>query len=174
VEWFLRSLHRQYTNRVFEAGTAVGSSDSYVTRYFDAFLDVDDSTLWLDKECCEIGSITNGDSNSIASSDYVTEPRNDTPFYAIKLLTSSSINWTYSVDPENAIQVAGIWAYSKTVPDDIKHICLRLTKWLEDQRKTEGELDRPLLTGSGEVILPMRLPADVLTVLDMYRRVRAI
>jgi len=159
-----------YTGRKFEATAATGTSDSYQARYFDALLDVDGRILYLDKDICEIGTVTNGNAVAVSDTEYVTEPRNDTPYYAIKILTSANKDWTYTNDYENAIQVSGIWAYSKTPPDDIKHVCLRLTKWLEDQRKTDVDLDRPVLAGEGSVILPMRLPSDVLSVLNFYKK----
>lgn len=162
------------TGRNFEATATTGTSDAPVTRYFDASSDVMGSFLFFDKDICEITTVSNGDSDSttVTTDQYVTEPRNDAPYYAIKLRGSSGVYWTYDDDEENAIAIAGIWAYSKTPPNDIKHACLRLTKWLEDQRKTDIDLDRPVLAGEGSVILPQRLPADIVSILQNYKAIR--
>lgn len=170
------SIIETYTDRVFEATTdgITGTTDAAVTRKYDAIDDVDGYVLYLDKDICEITTVTNGDAAAVASSDYVTEPRNDKPYYAIRILNSANKTWTYTNDPENAISIAGVWTYSITPPNDIKHACLRLTKWLEDQRKTDVDLDRPVLAGEGSVILPMRLPADVISILEKYKRTKGI
>lgn len=159
-----------YTGRAFEATAATGTSDSPATRYFDADSDIDGYFLYFDKDICTITTVTNGDAVEVTATEYVTQPRNDAPYHSIKILTSSSKDWVYSGDYENAISVAGVWAYSTTPPNDIKHACLRLTKWLEDQRKSDVDLDRPVLAGEGSVILPMRIPTDVKTILDGYVR----
>jgi hypothetical protein len=165
-----------YCGRYFASDsdkTDVGSSDSYATIKFDALEDVDGLYLYLNRDLCEISSITNGDSDSSTfdTSDYVTEPRNVTPYNAIKLLSSTGKYWEYTTDPEDAISIAGIWAYSKTAPDDIIHATIRLTSWMYKQRvNTDADLDRPLLTGEGVTIMPSQLPADVKTLLEPYKR----
>lgn len=165
-----------YCGRSFAADSdkaLVGSSDGYVTRKFDALEDVDGFYLDLDRDLCEIGTITNGDSAALSSSDYVTEPRNETPYFAIKLRSSTGIYWTYSTDAEDAISVSGIWAYSKTVPTDITHATIRLASWMYKQRvNTDADLDRPLLTGDGVTIMPSVIPADVRSILAPYRRLK--
>jgi hypothetical protein len=163
-----------YTGRFFEATTATGDSSAAVTRKFDALLDVDGYTLFLDRDLCAISTVTNGNAVVVSDTEYITEPRNDTPYYAIRILSSANKDWTYSGDYENAISIAGSWAYSVTPPNDIKHVCLRLTKWLEDQRKSNSETDRPLLAGEGSVIMPTRLPADVVSILDHYKKRKVV
>src|SRR5690349_17558122 len=75
-----------YTGRTFEA-----SADT--TRYFDAVRDVDGQTLWLDKELAAITTITNGDSQVVATTQYTAEPRNASPKYAIRLLPLAGVVW---------------------------------------------------------------------------------
>lgn len=167
-----------YCNRTFEANNngVVGSSDSPVTRYYDYWKDVDDDTLFLDRDLIEIGSIKYGDSagTTLTTDQYITEPRNEGPYYAIRILDSANINWTYDSDTASGIEVAGIWAYSKTAPADIVWATLRITDWMEKLRTSNPDLDRPALAGEGTVLLPTRLPADVVMVLDMYKRTRII
>lgn len=138
---------------------------------FDAVADVDGYALTFDAWCCDIASVTNGDGTTVTSSQYVTEPRNSTPFYAIRLKSSASVSWTYSTDPEDAITVDGKWGWSETAGDDIRQACIRLVAWLYRQKDTSADADRPLLTGDGNIIMPSAFPADVMTYLRPYRRI---
>jgi hypothetical protein len=128
-------------------------------------------TLYLGAWCASITTVTNGDGTVITSSYYVTEPRNSGPFYAIKLLGSSGYAWEGdgSGDTENAITVAGRWAYSTTAPADITHATLRLALWYYRQRDSSTDMDRPLLA-EGVTIMPSQMPKDVVEILDRYRR----
>ncbi len=113
--------------RVFEAS-------GNTVRKFDAVADVEDAVLHLDGDLCSIASITNGDGTIILPADYVTEPRNATPYHAIRLLESSGRTWTYLADPENAIEVNGQWAFSATVPESVKQLCIEVAAALYRQR----------------------------------------
>lgn len=150
-----------YCRQTFEA--------SDTTRYFDAVCDVDGPLLCLDAPLCAITTVTNGDSTVVASTKYVTEPRNSAPYYALRLKANAGVAWTYTSTPENAIAVVGKWAYSATAPADIVQACTRLAAYLYRQRDNALDLDRTVITG-GATILPMRIPADVLTILAPYRR----
>lgn len=143
------------------------------TRTFDAIRDVDQNLrrLWLDDDLCQITSITNGDGTTVASSEYVTQPRNETPYYAIRLKLDSSIVWTYDDSPEGAISIVGRWGYSTAAPADIAQAALRLAVWFYRQRSSSSnEIERPLLTSDGVTILPSAIPADVMAILRAYRR----
>jgi hypothetical protein len=164
-----------YCGRTFEADSdngGVGSSNSPVTRYFDAIRDIENVSLLVDKDLCLITGITNGDGETIASTDYVTEPRNETPYHEIRLLGSTGAQWTYATDPENAIAIAGVWAFSTTAPADIAHATLRLTNWILKGRNANFDVDRPVQTDSGFIIQPSQIPADIQTILQPYRRMR--
>lgn len=154
-----------HCRRTFEA-----SGDT--TRYFDAERDVDGVTLFLDEDLCAITSITNGDGDVLTASEYTTEPRNRTPYYAIRLLGSSGLYWTVndSSDAEDAIAIVGKWAYSTSAPDDIVHATLRLAGYLYRQRDNAADLDRPVIAGNATV-LPSQLPSDLKTLLAPYRKV---
>lgn len=167
-----------HCRRTFEAATdgVIGDSDSPVTRYFDYSEDVQGDILYLDKDLVEVSSIKYGDSDgtTLSAGQYITLPRNETPINSIKILGSANINWTYDSDVENGIEVAGIWAYSKTAPADITWATLRLVDWMEKIRTSNPDLDRPALAGDGTVLLPTRLPADVVAILNTYKRMRLI
>jgi hypothetical protein len=155
----------EFCHRTFEA-----SADT--TRTFDAEADVSDDgyTLLIDRDLASITSVTNGDSTTVTSSEYVTEPRNDAPYYALTIRSDASVVWTYTDYPENAISIVGRWAYSTTAPNNIKQAMLLLCAWFYRQKDTTADIDRPLLAGDGTVILPQTLPASVMSLLKPYRR----
>lgn len=156
----------RFTNRVFEI-----SGDDI--KYIDAVGDhIDGSMLYVDHidDLFAIASVTNGDSVVVASSEYITFPRNATPFYAIKLLSSANKSWTYSTDYEGAIQINGKWGYSETPPDDIKLACILTVKWLWDAKDSPANIQRTMISPSGVTMLPAGFPADVKALLKPYVR----
>lgn len=155
-----------YTGRRFQV-----DSDDEVARNFTASIDVEGPTLFLDDDLNTIVSIVAG-TDTLAATDYVTEPRNDTPYWGITLKEQSSEVWTNANsdgDFEDVISVTAQWAYSSSAPLDIQHAALRLVKWYYDQRQTDADLDRPLLTSQGVTILPSTVPRDVTEILDRYK-----
>lgn len=154
-----------YCRQTFEA-----TDDT--TRYFDAIRDVDGRCLYLGKTpLCAITTVTNGDGSTISASYYVTEPRNETPYCALTLKSNAPVAWTYSGTPENAIAIEGKWAYSEVAPYDVAQATLRLAAYLYRQKDNQSnDLDRPINTGGGVVLLPSTIPADVKSLLAPYRR----
>jgi len=157
----------EFTGRVFKASSDI--------KRFDADIDVDGRTLFLNgQDLATVTSITNGDSDmgDVSSSDYVLEPRNLTPKFAITLKGASDVSWSHDTDgnAEEAISVDGTWGYSVNPPADIQQATVRLTLWLYKQREVNTDLDRPLLTNDGVTILPAKWPADVLSILNQYRK----
>lgn len=156
-----------YTGRVFEAVNA--------TRSFDAVEDVDGLTLYLDDDLVSDTdvSVTNGDGTTFSDSDYVFEPRNDDPRWGIKLLGSTGRFWEEDTngDAEDAISVSGNWGFASTAPKDIQHALIRLTRWMYKQRSAEFDVDSPVVTPDGSMILPASIPKDVITILNHYKKV---
>ena len=155
-----------HTQRIF-------SSTATYSKYFDAREDVDHRgrVLWLNEnDLCEIEYVKNGDLTTVASTEYVTNPRNETPFYSIKLKENSSIVWLWNTTPENAIEVKGHWAYSITPPLDIVQSCIRLSAFLYKQKDNTSDIDRPFTSGDGTVIMPIELPKDIKNLLLPYKR----
>lgn len=148
--------------RVFEA-----ASDS--THSLDAIADVDGMTLYLDSDLCSVTSVTNGDSVAVASTEYIPDPRNVTPYYALTMKGSAGKSWTYSTDPENAITVVGKWAYSTSAPADIVHATIRLGAWMYRQKDSGMDGDR-VLSADGVLVMPAAIPNDVQAILKPYRR----
>ncbi len=148
------------TGRVFEA-------ESNTSRTFDAIDDVDGDTLWFDEDLYSVNSVTNGDGTTVTSAQYVTEPRNRTPYYAIKIRSDASIAWTYSDYPENAITISGKWAYSARPPAEIRQACIRLSSYLFHQKDNALDLDRTFVAG-GVTVLPAAIPRDIDIMLHPY------
>lgn len=152
-----------FCRQTFEAATDT-------TRYFDAVCDVNGPDLILDAPLAAITTVTNGDGNTVASTKYVTEPRNSTPWYKLTLKANAGIAWTYTSAPENAISIAGRWAYSTTAPDAIVQTTIRLAAYLYRQRANSSDLDRAIAVGNNAMLLPSELPRDIKTLLASYRR----
>lgn len=143
------------------------------TRRFDAVRDVtsDGQMLFLDDDLCQITTVVNGDGATVSASAYTTEPRRQTPYYALRLKPSAGLAWTYTTDPQNAIQITGRWAYSLSAPADIAHACVRLAAYLYRQKDTQAALgDLPRAAPEGVLLMPARLPHDVAHMLAPYRR----
>lgn len=153
----------RYCNRTFEAS-------SNTDRKFDAVQDVDGAVLYLDADLASINTVTNGDATTVTSGQYVTEPRQDTPYYALRLLASSGVAWTYSTDPQNAITVNGKWAYSTSAPTDIVHATIRWAAYLYRQ-KDASTFDVTAAPDLGVITVPQGIPADIEKLLAPYRKV---
>ena len=158
-----------YCHRVFVAPTTAS------THYFDAIRDISDDqrTLYLDADLATIVTITNNNETSTAvpTTHYVPEPRNVTPYYAIRLNWRADELWSWSETPEDAITVNGRWGYAATVPDDIKHATIRLANYLYSQ-KDASTFDITALPEQGVITVPQGMPRDVQVILDPYRRIR--
>jgi uncharacterized phiE125 gp8 family phage protein len=158
------ALIERQTGRTFEAASGA--------RTYSATADCRGRMLYLDADLHSVTSIVNGDGATLAATDYVTEPRSERPIYAIKLLQSSGIAWTYTTDPEDAITVTGAWGYSASAPDDIRHACLRLAAFLYRQRdnaQTSGDAGVGYATPTG-VVRAVAMPKDVDAILAPYVR----
>lgn len=156
------------TGRVFEV-----SSDT--TRYLDAPADSLDNrldgpnyVLLLPDDLCSITSIVNGDGTTLSTSDYVTEPRSHTPYYAIRLKSGLGNIWTFDTSPEGAIAITGKWGFSTSVPADIQRAATRLCVWMYRSRDNAG-FDQDIQTEDG-MILGARMPRDIRAILDTYVR----
>jgi uncharacterized phiE125 gp8 family phage protein len=157
-----QALIDRQTGRTFEAASG--------TRRYNPTVDCRGRVLWLDADLHSVTSVTNGDGATLAGTDYVTEPRSERPIYAIKLLQSSGIAWTYTTDPEDAIVVVGAWGYSASAPDDIKHACLRLAAFLYRQRDNARDAGVGYTEASGAYVRAMAMPKDVESALAPYAR----
>lgn len=171
-----QSFIDKYCGQTFEAANdgVVGDSVNPVTRYFNYLEDVDGSILYLDEPLAEISSIKYGDSDgtTLTTDQYVTMPRNEAPYHSVKILGSASVTWTYYGDPETGIEVAGIWAYAKTVPETIKQATLLMVDYWEKRRTSPVDFNAAAISEGGVVVLGVQIPQDAKDILDMYRTVK--
>lgn len=155
-----------YTGRVFKC-----AADT--TRKFIVGQDTEGDTLYFDEDLCQVTSVSNdadGTPRALTKdTDYVTLPRNRTPWYGFKILTSTSEFWDYTDDPETGVTVTGRWAYSITPPDDIVHACIRLAGYFYRQ-KDAGVFDVTAIPDAGVIQIPQGIPRDVKVILDGYRK----
>ena len=151
----------KYCHRTFEA-----ASDT--TRYIDAVGNhiIDGRVLYLDDigELAQITTVTNGDSIEVTSSEYITDPRNRTPYRAIRILSSSGKTWTYSTDWEGSISILGRWAYSITADDVIAEACVEMAAFY--YRQKDQPFQDVTAVEAGVVIRPVGIPAYIKTKLD--------
>ncbi len=144
-------------------GTRFGVENT-ATHVLDAEESVNGRALWLDSWCAEVTQVVNGDGTEVASDQYVTDPRHAAPYFRLVLTRSASTAWA-----GDEIAVTGRWGWSKTVPDDIKHACLRLAAYLYRQKDNSGDLDRAVAIAGNATLLPARLPRDIEDILRPYR-----
>jgi hypothetical protein len=158
-----------HTRRTFEDP---GADD---TREYTVGIDTDGLNLYFDEDIYSITTVVsdadNASPTTIASSDYVTIPRNTTPYYGIKILSSSNETWDYTDDPENGIEITGRWAYSSEAPDDIVQACARWAAYMYRQRDSQV-FDVTAIPDAGVIQIPKGIPADVKMLLEPYVRPR--
>lgn len=114
-----------------------------------------------------ITSIKNYDGTMIDMTKVYQLPFNSFPKWKVKLTAASGLHFGYC-EEDDIIEVTGKFAYSSTPPDDIKQAAIRLTAWIYKQKDGGADLDRPIMTGEGTVVLPAHLPQDVELYLKPY------
>jgi len=147
------------------------------TRYYTVGKDTDGRMLYLDADLCQITTIkTDADAASpvtLAAADYITHPRNLTPWHSIELKMSSDESWTYTDDAADGIEIVGRWAYSLTPPDDIVHAAVRLSAFYYRQKDAQV-FDTTAIPEAGVITVPQGLPRDIRLILEPYRRVEMV
>jgi hypothetical protein len=161
----LSALIRSASDMIDKETSRVFAASADTTRYFNTVA-ITGKRLFFDADLCAITTVTNGDAVAVAASEYVPNPRNVTPWYAIELKPTSTIGWDGLT---GEIAILGKWAYSTTPDDTIKQATKRLAGWYYRQRDNASESDRVLITGT-TTILPARIPADVKDMLAAYKR----
>lgn len=137
------------------------------TRYFDV---PRSRELKLDQYLLAITTLTNGDGTTIANTEYDLLPKNEPPYYIVRLKKVSSISWQYSTTTveELAISIAGSWGFvdrAATDPVSVRYIrateeaCI-LTVMNEYHRLSgENTSGVSTVTSAGVVITPDSIPA---------------
>lgn len=106
----LQSMLDAATNRIDTFCARNFQAAANETRYLDPLVNAYGEYIWLDGDLSHVASVVNGDGETITSS-LVTQPRNDTPYYALKIKANASVYWNYDQTPENAIAITGRWAF---------------------------------------------------------------
>ena len=138
------------------------------THYFDV---PTGRILYMDDDLLTITTLTNGNGTAISSNDYGFLQPNKTPYYAVKLLDTSSVIWQNSSSggSEQVISIAGTWGWSSSTPDDIREFCLAIVKH-SYKRRTGNAEQAARVTGAGVVLTPADIPGYVLLGLQIYKR----
>lgn len=140
------------------------------TLTFDAVENVDGRFLTFDgMVLASITSITNGDGVEVESDEYVTEPRNAGPYYAVRLLSSSGKSWTYTTDPEDAITVVGRQGWSVEPSYECQHAATVLAAQWYRQKDSIGDSTRAIITGSS-VLSAEGMPRQVTDFIAKFKR----
>ena len=170
------------------AGAAQAWIDAFCSRTFEAAADTtrrytvgrdtDGRILYLDDDLCQITTVTtdadrSGGGDVIASTDYITYPRNRTPWYMIEILSSSDYRWTYTTNAENGITILGRFAYSTTAPTIIAQAATRLTAYLYRQKDAQV-FDVTALPEQGVITIPQGMPADIVKMLTPYQKLGGV
>jgi hypothetical protein len=156
-----------YTQRTFEHSSVAA------TRYFTVGEDTCGRVLVLDTDLCSITDVitdADGTPTTIGSTEYITYPRNITPYHQLKILGSSTKSWTYTSNPETGVYISGKWSYSSSAPDDIVHATVRLAAYYYRQKDAQV-FDVTAIPDAGVITTPQGIPADVKLLLDPYRRI---
>jgi hypothetical protein len=152
--------------RTFEA-----SGDT--TRKFHALSHVIGTVLHLQSELAQAPTTVthnNGATTVIQTTNYILLNASDeqqAPYNKLQLIDGTT--WTYNtaLTPVNAISITGRFAYSVTVPNDIKLACIELVADRYRQKDTVQNMG--LVTGGdGATMLPDAMPKRVLSLLDPY------
>lgn len=159
-------------NEFIEAETDRTFADpgSDATKYFDKNNIDQSGFLWLGDDLLSLVSVTNGNGDSIATNKVQLWPLNSTPTAAIRLLDSSDLYWQFDYN-DSLIEITGRWAYSSTVPKQVKQAAIRLVAWVYRQKDNFQETDRPIMTADGMIIMPNKFPKDIDTWLKSMKRV---
>ena len=139
------------------------------THYFDI---PEGRELRLDDDLLTITSLTNGNGVAIASTDYLTVPKNRAPYYAIKLTENASVGWAADSksNTEAVIALAGTWGRTSTAPADVEEACLQIAHSCLKRRYAENLSSISTVTAAGVVITPQDIPSFAWRVINRYRR----
>jgi len=143
------------------------------THYFTVGEDTEGDCIWFDADLCAVTTVTSDADGTpvtlVKDTDFVTQPRNTTPWYGFKILSSTSKFWDYTSDPETGITITGRWAYSTTPPQDIIHATTRLAAFYYRQKDAQV-FDTTAVPDAGVIMVPQGIPKDVQLMLQPYRR----
>ena len=129
-------------------------------------------SLLLDDDLLTITTLTNGDGNTIASSEYHLLPKNLTPFNEVRLTKTTTVFWATDSggDDEWVIALAGGWGGVAATPDDIREACLMISQSFYRRRMGENVSGIATVTAAGVVITPQDIPSVAADILARYMK----
>ncbi len=140
------------------------AASATTTRYFRSE-DLDGSTLVLDAPLLSASTVTNGDTVEVSSTNYWLAPRNAAYRWGIQL--KSGYSWTLDTDGE--ISIAGVWGFSATVPDPIREATAMLAGWMF-KRYQAALQDNAASPELGQIVYGEAIPKQVLALIRPYMR----
>lgn len=116
-----------------------------------------------------ITRIENDGNGTLTSSDWITMPKNSSPYYGVELKTKF---WSWSTTPQAAIRVIGdLGENVDGQPSDIVHLAVtRLASWLYKTRDTRGAIQ--LTSSQTAVTANEGVPDIILEVIKLERHER--
>lgn len=116
-----------------------------------------------------ITRIENDAVGTLTSTDWVTLPKNSTPYYGVELKTKY---WSYSTSPLGAIKVIGdLGNNANGQPSSLVHLAVtRLASWLYKTRDTRGQIQ--LSTRTAQTSNEEGIPNVVIEVIENEKRHR--
>lgn len=128
--------------------------------------------LFVDDDLLSVTTLTNGDGNAIASTNYRLLPPNDSPKYGIELYDDSTVSWVAGDHRQEAIQVQGSWGYATstlTMPQDVRTAASKLAAWFYQTRDNDGTR---IAFADGSMSIPPDAPPMVFKLLQRYVKVQ--
>lgn len=126
--------------------------------------------LKLDDDLLSATAIVDGTGKTLTPADYRLEPRGYPPYGHIRALASIGNAWLFN--PDGEVSVTGSWGWSATLEPAIKQAAMRLAVWLYRQRDTSEDADRPIASEGGVMLMPNRVPKDIMDMITPFVRRR--
>jgi len=153
----------------------VPSADA--THYFSEFdiADCDDDSgirvgdLILDETLVTITTLTNGNGDAIAGTEYFLLPRSYERKSYIRIKDASTVSWDF--DTDGYIAVVGKWGYTATVPEDVRQAVIESVLYTYHRRGDDLKItDRPQVSQDGTRYLPIAWTQFAKEVIEYYRK----
>ncbi len=171
IDWLLGGAVKFVENYTGHDFVADAAETFYVVPEYPNLLNGRRTLLLRDREVITLTSVTNGDGVAVASGNYCLLPKSGPPYYKIELDPDSGLYWWRGSDGAGVVTVvASSEGYSAACPADVFMAILQLVAYLYRGRSTGA--GGPVTTASraGLIIPASEVPANILTVLDAYRR----
>lgn len=171
IEQASRAIDVFCGGRTFYARTAE-------TRYYNV---PPDRQLDLDDDLLSVTTLTNGDSTTIAATDYVLVERGRPPYFGIRLKESSTVVWEMdsSGNTEWVISIAGTWGYIDRAGTDARSLrvleateeaCILIVLDAYHKFSNVNSSNTSIITPSGAVITAEGIPVKARDLISLFRK----